>query len=67
MTDFFSDVNEEQEKGIDRLRDISERSTQDDASLDEVRRNVISGQELEWSDGTLSSRPAKTWSPCRTR
>lgn len=50
MTDFFSDVNEEQEKGIDRLRDISERSTQDDASLDEVRRNVISGEELEWSD-----------------
>ena len=50
MTDFLSDTMESQEQGIDQLRDMSSRAAEENAPLDEVRRNVINGKNLDWSD-----------------
>lgn len=50
ITDLLSDVVDEQNEGIEKLRDISTLTDQEKALLDEVKRNIISGNELEWSD-----------------
>lgn len=50
MTDFLSDITETQDRGLNKLRDLSRRTNQDEEPLDEVRRNIISGKELDWSD-----------------
>jgi len=50
MTDYLTDSIEERERGIERLREMSRSATEDDEVLDEVRRNIIDGESLDWSD-----------------
>jgi len=59
MTDLLSDMNETQEAGIDKLREMSRKTSEKDASLEEVRRNIISGKELDWSDKNALQEAAK--------
>jgi len=50
MTDYITDSIEERERGIEKLREMSRRAVEDDEALDEVRRNIINGEDLDWSD-----------------
>ncbi len=50
MTDLLTDMNEEREEGLDRLRSMSRETGEKNESLEEVRKNIISGEELDWSD-----------------
>ncbi len=50
LTDIFKDVMKEQNEDIDKLREISERTSLQDEKLDDIRRNIKSSKELEWSD-----------------
>lgn len=50
MTDIFNDVMDEQNKGIDKLREISDRSKLQETELEEINRMIKSGDEIDWSD-----------------
>ena len=50
ITDLLSDVMDEQNEGIEKLRDMSNRSNREKELLDDVKRSIISGNEMEWSD-----------------
>jgi len=50
MTDILKEVVEEQNTGINKLREITDRATEQEMKLDDVSRNIKSGRELEWSD-----------------
>ncbi|MFC1529027.1 DUF4175 family protein, partial [Candidatus Latescibacterota bacterium] len=50
MTDILTDTIDDQNSGIEKLRDISDRTGLDEKPLDEVKRNIINGKELDWSD-----------------
>ncbi|HUT62689.1 MAG TPA: DUF4175 family protein, partial [Anaerolineae bacterium] len=50
IANLLSDMNGEQNKGIEKLRDISNMTGKENTLLDEVNRNIIGGNELEWSN-----------------
>ena len=50
ITDIFNNVLDEQDEGIDKLKEISERSFLQEKELEDINRTIKSGKELEWSD-----------------
>ena len=50
MTDIFADVIDDENAGIERLRDISERAADQETRLDEIGQSIKNGEDIEWSD-----------------
>ncbi len=50
MTEIFNEVMNEQEKSIEKLRNITERSRQQERTIDDISRSVKRGDEIEWSE-----------------
>ncbi len=50
MEDMYGDLDEQREENITTLKDISERTKQDTERLDDVRKSVIDGKKMDWSD-----------------
>jgi len=59
MTDIFTDIMEEQNTGIDKLRELSKRASEQGEKLNDINRNILNSKELEWSDKNLLEESKK--------
>lgn len=50
VSELMSELAARQDSGITKLRDMSERTLQQNKELDDLRRNIMSGKEMDWSE-----------------
>ncbi|MFC1608247.1 DUF4175 family protein, partial [Candidatus Latescibacterota bacterium] len=50
ITELLNDSVAEQENGLAKLRDMAEQTERQNSNLDEVRRNIKSSKEIDWSE-----------------
>ena len=44
---------DEQNAGIDKLREMSERTSEQEKKINNINHNILNGKKLEWSDKNL--------------
>ena len=50
ITDLLSETMEQQEEGIESLRDMTEMTRQHGERLEDVKRKIMSGENLDWAE-----------------
>jgi len=50
ITDLLSETIQEQETGLEKLRKMTERTGRRDEELDKLKKNIMSGEEMDWSE-----------------
>lgn len=50
ITDLLSETMEQQQEGIASLRDMTERTRQQGERLEDVKRKILSGENLDWAE-----------------
>jgi len=59
LTDLLSESIDKQENGIRTLREMTERASQQGRKLDDLKRDIMSGKEMDWSEKNALGEAAK--------
>ncbi|MBN1294088.1 MAG: hypothetical protein JXB48_19790 [Candidatus Latescibacteria bacterium] len=50
IMDLLNDTIAEQNVGLEKLKEMSERTGRRDEQLEDIKRNIMSGEEMDWSE-----------------